>query len=77
MFENKNSERTGLEELGEFGLIDHLTGNLKPRRASTLMGVGDDAAVVDIGNRHLGITTDMLVEGVHFDLGYTLSLIHI
>ena len=71
MFENKNPERTDLEKLGEFGLIDHLTGNLKPQRASTMMGIGDDAAVVEIGNRHLGITTDMLVEGVHFDLGYT------
>jgi thiamine-monophosphate kinase len=71
MFENKDSEKTGLEELGEFGLIDHLTENLKPRRPSTRMGVGDDAAVVEIGNRHLGVTTDMLVEGVHFDLGYT------
>ena len=71
MFENKDSERTGLEQLGEFGLIDRLTGNLKPQRPSTRMGVGDDAAVVEIGNRHLGITTDMLVEGVHFDLGYT------
>jgi thiamine-monophosphate kinase len=71
MFENKDSERTDLEQLGEFGLIDHLTANLKPVQPSTHKGIGDDAAVIAIGNKHLGVTTDMLVEGVHFDLGYT------
>lgn len=71
MFENKDSNRTDLEQLGEFGLIDHLTANLKPLQPSTKKGIGDDAAVIETGGNCLGVTTDMLVEGVHFDLGYT------
>ena len=71
MFENKDAGRTDLEQLGEFGLIDHLTRNLKPAQPTTHKGIGDDAAIIEIGAKHLGITTDMLVEGVHFDLGYT------
>ena len=71
MLENKDTQRTELQQLGEFGLIEHLTRNLSPTQASTRKGIGDDAAVIEIGGRHLGVTTDMLVEGVHFDLGYT------
>jgi len=71
MFENKDSQRTDLEQLGEFGLIDHLTGHLKPVQPSTVKAIGDDAAVIRMGDTLLGVTTDMLVEGVHFDLGYT------
>lgn len=62
--------RTEIGQYGEFGLIKHLTKNIDIQNASTILGVGDDAAVID----HLGqtvITTDLLVEGVHFDLIYT------
>ena len=69
MFEN--TSRTELSQLGEFGLIKHLTEHIKIHNPTTLKGVGDDAAVIDIGNSkvHL-LSTDMLVEGVHFDLTY-------
>ncbi len=70
MLEDKNQSRTNLEELGEFGLINHLTKNFKIMRSSTLKGVGDDAAVLDIKNKQVIVTTDLLVEGVHFDLSY-------
>ena len=66
----ENVERTELEEMGEFGLIHHLTKNIKLNQKSTLKGVGDDAAVVDHGSLKTVISTDMLVEGVHFDLMY-------
>lgn len=66
-----DNERTEISTLGEFGLIDFLTRNIELQNASTLVGVGDDAAVLD----HLGsqtvVTTDLLTEGVHFDLAYT------
>lgn len=70
MFENKAS-RTELSSLGEFGLIKHLTEHVTIHNESTIKGVGDDAAVIDIGNGkvHL-LSTDMLTEGVHFDLTY-------
>ena len=55
----------------EFGLIDHLTKNNEIRNASTIVGVGDDAAVIDHFGKQTVITTDMLVEGIHFDLMYT------
>ena len=64
-------ERTELGELGEFGLIDHLTGAVRLRNASTVKGVGDDAAVIDNGRFLTVVSTDMLVEGIHFDLMYT------
>ena len=65
-----NNGRTEISTLGEFGLIDHLTKNNEIKNSSTIVSVGDDAAVID----HLGqtvISTDMLVEGIHFDLMYT------
>jgi thiamine-monophosphate kinase len=69
IFENKN--RTELSDLGEFGLIDHLTQNIKIHHAETLKGVGDDAAVIETpADANTLVTTDMLVEGVHFDLSY-------
>ena len=69
IFENKN--RTELSELGEFGLIDHLTKNIKIHNNSTIKGVGDDAAVIENNADEVTlVTTDMLVEGVHFDLTY-------
>ena len=66
------TKRTEIAELGEFGLIDHLTKELKPQNASTLYGVGDDCAVLDYSGqgKEVLVTTDMLMEGVHFDLTY-------
>lgn len=65
-----NTSDTDLAELGEFGLIKHLTQHIELKNPSTLKGVGDDAAVIDNGNLKTVMTTDMLVEGVHFDLTY-------
>ena len=66
-----NKKLTEIATLGEFGLIDHLTSNFENRRPSTLCGVGDDAAVVDIGGGRVQlISTDMLMEGINFDLTY-------
>ncbi|MES2679810.1 MAG: thiamine-phosphate kinase [Bacteroidota bacterium] len=65
-----NTSDTELAELGEFGLIRHLTQHIEINHASTVKGVGDDAAVVENGNLQTVISTDMLVEGVHFDLTY-------
>ena len=59
-----------ISELGEFGLISHLTKDIKPINASTLMGVGDDCAVMHYPDKEVLVTTDMLMEGVHFDLTY-------
>lgn len=67
--EKKN--RTELQELGEFGLINHLTRNIKLKNESSVKGVGDDAAVIDNGNKITLVSTDLLIEGVHFDLSYT------
>lgn len=64
-------ERTEISDLGEFGLIDHLTKNFEQQNASSLVGIGDDAAVIDHFGKQTVITTDMLIEGVHFDLMYT------
>jgi thiamine-monophosphate kinase len=65
-----DSERTEVSTLGEFGLIDHLTKNNEIRNASTIVTVGDDAAVLDHFGKQTVVTTDMLVEGIHFDLMY-------
>jgi thiamine-monophosphate kinase len=66
-----SNERTEVAALGEFRLIEHLTKNIEIRNASTILGVGDDAAVIDQFGKQSVITTDLLVEGVHFDLMYT------
>ena len=63
--------RTELSDIGEFGLIDLLTKDLEMKQASTKMGVGDDAAVIDRGDYYELVTTDMLLEGIHFDMSYT------
>ncbi len=64
-------QRTEISALGEFGLIDHLTQNNETRNASTILSIGDDAAVIDHFGKQTVISTDMLVEGIHFDLMYT------
>jgi thiamine-monophosphate kinase len=69
MFENE--EKTNIEKLGEFGLINHLTKNIKLTQKSSIKGVGDDAAVLDFEGKKTLISTDMLLEGIHFDLAYT------
>ena len=66
-----SEERTEIASLGEFGLIEHLTRNIELKNASSLLGVGDDAAIIDTFGKQMVVSTDMLVEGVHFDLIYT------
>jgi len=66
-----SEERTEISSLGEFGLIEHLTKNIEIQNASTIVGVGDDAAVIDHFGKQTVITNDLLVEDVHFDLMYT------
>ena len=70
MIEDKNQQRTSLENLGEFGLIDHLTKNFDIKHKSTVKGIGDDAAVLDFKSKKIVVTTDLLIENVHFDLSY-------
>lgn len=66
-----SENRTEIASLGEFGLIEHLTRNIELQNASSVVGVGDDAAVIDHFGKQTVITTDLLIEGVHFDLIYT------
>lgn len=68
MFKNKNT--TPLSQLGEFGLIDHLTKSFPLVQPSTLQGVGDDAAVMNFTEGHTVVTTDLMIEGIHFNLSY-------
>ena len=70
MIEDKNTQRTNISDLGEFGLIEHLTKNFEIKHKSTIKGVGDDAAVLDFKDKKVVLTTDLLIEGVHFDLSY-------
>jgi thiamine-monophosphate kinase len=70
MLEDKNPSKTPLEQLGEFGLIDRLTADFPLTQKSTKTGIGDDAAVLAFGKQQTVVTTDLLVEGVHFDLSY-------
>jgi thiamine-monophosphate kinase len=64
-------QRTEIASLGEFGLIDHLTQNNEIKNASTIVSVGDDGAVIDHFGRQTVVSTDLLLEGIHFDLSYT------
>jgi len=64
------SKRTEISELGEFGLIEKLQQQIEIYHDTTILGVGDDAAVIDCGANYRVVTTDLLVEGVHFDLSY-------
>ncbi len=70
MIEDKNQQRTPLSALGEFGLIDHLTKHFEIKQTSTVKGIGDDAAVLNFGTKQIVVTTDLLIEHVHFDLSY-------
>ena len=67
----QETHRTEIATLGEFGLIKHLTENIKLQNPETKYGVGDDAAVLEFNNQQTLVTTDLLMEGVHFDLVYT------
>jgi len=70
MLEDKNTHRTDLSQLGEFGLIDLLTRDFPLHNSSSLKGIGDDAAVIDFGEEKAVVSTDLLIEGVHFNLAY-------
>ncbi len=70
MIEDKNPAKTNLSEMGEFGLISHLTEHFKTTQDSTQKAVGDDAAVLEFRDKQVLVTTDFLVEGVHFNLAY-------
>lgn len=78
MYERKDKKPSGekpkltsLASIGEFGLIDRLTSHVKYHHPETLKGIGDDAAVIEAGNKVILLSTDLLVEGIHFDLTYT------
>ncbi len=68
---NPDGASTRISELGEFGLIEHLTRDISLKNSSTIKGVGDDAAVLNYKDKHIIVTTDLLIEGIHFDLIYT------
>lgn len=70
MLDDKQTNLTPLEKLGEFGLIDHLTQSIELQNDTTKKGIGDDAAVLGFGELETVVTTDMLIEGVHFNLAY-------
>lgn len=68
---NDSNKRTDVNKLGEFGLIKHLTKTHQPQQKSTIKGIGDDAAILKYGQNYQVVSTDMLLEGIHFDLVYT------
>lgn len=76
ILDDKAVRTTPIETLGEFALIDHLTNDIRLQNKSTIMGVGDDASVIATGNKYSLMSTDLLVEGVHFNLAYT-PLMHL
>ncbi|MEM8569158.1 MAG: thiamine-phosphate kinase, partial [Bacteroidota bacterium] len=65
-----SDKRTEISELGEFGLIERIAKNTVIRNKSTVLGIGDDAALIDLGDHLMVVSSDMLLEGVHFDLSY-------
>ena len=71
LLEDKTPNRTPLSKLGEFGLINHLSKDFELKNETSTFGIGDDCAVIDVGHHFQLLTTDMLIEGVHFDLTYT------
>ena len=70
MIEDKTPQRTSIAQLGEFGLIEHLTKHFEIKNESTIKGIGDDAAILDFATKKTVVSTDLLIEGVHFDLAY-------
>ena len=72
ILEDSNIKKTPISDLGEFGLIEHITKSFDNKNKSTIFGVGDDAAVIEYTkDKYRLLSTDMLIEGVHFDLAYT------
>ena len=71
MIEDKDMELTSIASLGEFGLIDKLTSDIVLKNTSTIKGIGDDAAVLDYNDKLTLVSTDLLIENIHFDLVYT------
>ncbi|MDX1286001.1 MAG: thiamine-phosphate kinase, partial [Draconibacterium sp.] len=67
---SKENKQTNISELGEFGLIERLTKDIKLKNESSIIGVGDDAAILEYKDKQLVVTTDLLTEGVHFNLMY-------
>ena len=76
ILEDKSLKRTSIDTLGEFALIDHLTKDIKLENSSTILGIGDDASVIDKGDKYSLLSTDLLIEGVHFNLAYS-PLMHL
>ena len=74
MFEQK--DKTNISSLGEFKLIDHLTKSFTVSKTETILGIGDDAAIIESKGKHQLISTDMLIENIHFDIMYS-PLVHI
>lgn len=68
---SKSETRKSINEFGKFGLVDHLTKNVKAENKTTVTGIGDDSAVIDSGNNLTLVSTDLLLEGIHFNLIYT------
>lgn len=67
---DNKEKRTELSELGEFGLIDHIKKHTKQQNKSSVLGIGDDAAIIESGDKFKVVSSDLLVEGIHFDLSY-------
>jgi len=65
------SQHTDVNKYGEFGIIDHLTNSIKPQLKSTVKAIGDDAAIIANGLDYTVLSTDLLMEGIHFDMMYT------
>jgi thiamine-monophosphate kinase len=76
ILEDKSLKTTSIDTLGEFALIDHLTKDIKLENSSTILGIGDDASVIDKGDNYSLLSTDLLIEGVHFNLAYS-PLMHL
>ena len=68
---DKSENKRSINDFGKFGLINHLTGDIKIGNKSTIIGIGDDSAIIDSGNSLTLVTTDLLLEGIHFNLIYT------
>ena len=66
----EGKKRTEIAEIGKFGLIERICSRVEPQNASTVKGCGDDTAVIDAGDRYVLLSTELLLEGVHFDLTY-------